>query len=263
MQKCFDRDVLRFKKIIANDICLLMPLDIEVAFWERLEYLAAAIVIIGAIGEAIADFCKYFKDRRNRKRKDLLSKWATIILIIGLAFEWISLVGTNHVFAIQETELRRTLGNRSISNSEKEALISILKHAKKGVVEVHDYDLLHNFEAAAFGQQVCEVLRQAGFIVNEVHDKDIGFSSGDPTYVQQHPLGFCFYGTNGTPVEFGTLELRTTNSQYVIYDDYTNPEIPTALYDAFRRIGFTSAFSITNSQNLRPNGWYLYVPVKF
>jgi hypothetical protein len=59
---------------------LLSVLRSSLAFWEVVEYSAAAVVLGGAIGEYISEFKKLPRDEHKREK---LAKLSTIVLIAG------------------------------------------------------------------------------------------------------------------------------------------------------------------------------------
>ncbi len=74
----------------------LVSLFSSVDFWEGIEYVAEAIVIVGALVEVLADFEHILKG--DDKRRHRVAKRAAIALIIGLAIELGALVRTNQLF---------------------------------------------------------------------------------------------------------------------------------------------------------------------
>jgi hypothetical protein len=73
---------------------IVMPFLSSLSFWEGVEYAATAVVILGVIGEFIADFTKVSSDKEKSHR---IAKLSTLILIGGLAFELIGLVRTSQL----------------------------------------------------------------------------------------------------------------------------------------------------------------------
>jgi hypothetical protein len=72
----------------------LAALKSSLAFWEIVEYVSAATVLIGVIGEYIAEFTSFAAKRSVEKS---LAKLSTLVLIIGLAVELLSLVKTSQL----------------------------------------------------------------------------------------------------------------------------------------------------------------------
>jgi hypothetical protein len=65
--------------------------------WEYGEYASAAVVILGVVGEFLADFSNVWRVRDVPDRRDKLRKLSTLVLIAGLAAELVCLVSTNVV----------------------------------------------------------------------------------------------------------------------------------------------------------------------
>jgi len=63
--------------------------------WEVGEYVSAIIVIVGVIGEFIADFTNICGVQIYQRRKDRLGKLSTLVLLVGLALELFCLARTN------------------------------------------------------------------------------------------------------------------------------------------------------------------------
>src|SRR5258707_7197637 len=72
----------------------LENLDSLLNKWEWAEYISAAVVILGAVGEFMAEFTTIFRQEHSKKR---LAKVATIVLIGGLAVELVALVRTSQL----------------------------------------------------------------------------------------------------------------------------------------------------------------------
>jgi hypothetical protein len=75
---------------------ILSP-DMILARWEYGEYASAFIVILGVVGEFLAEFTNVWGVRDSRDRRDRLGKKSTLILIVGLVAELVCLVSTNIV----------------------------------------------------------------------------------------------------------------------------------------------------------------------
>jgi hypothetical protein len=112
--------------------------------WEIVEYVSAAIVLLGVIGEFLTEFTNFLKVREDAHRKNLLGKFAVLVLIAGLAVELVSLVRTSQLSEqvtarlneeagqarsdagtaaerAGKAEERAGLANERASNNEKEA----------------------------------------------------------------------------------------------------------------------------------------------
>jgi hypothetical protein len=72
----------------------LASLKSSLETWEIIEYAATGVVIIGVIGEYIADFTE-FAEQRNLERP--MGKLSCLILIVGLVLEMIGVVRTSQL----------------------------------------------------------------------------------------------------------------------------------------------------------------------
>jgi hypothetical protein len=66
-------------------------------FWEWVEYVAEAIVVIGAVGEFLTEFEYILKGENQKSLRHRTGKLAAIVLIVGLAIELGALVRTNQL----------------------------------------------------------------------------------------------------------------------------------------------------------------------
>jgi hypothetical protein len=71
----------------------ISSLDVLLSWWEVVEYTAEAFVIVGCVGEFIAEFTKI----RTPEWRHRLGKLSLLILIAGLTFEFGALVRTNNL----------------------------------------------------------------------------------------------------------------------------------------------------------------------
>ena len=76
--------------LISSDIA---SLDVLLSWWENAEYIAESFVILGCLGEFIAEFTKV----STLECRTLLSKVSLLVLIAALAFELGALVRTNYL----------------------------------------------------------------------------------------------------------------------------------------------------------------------
>jgi hypothetical protein len=79
---------------MALTVADLSSLKSSLKFWEAFEYLATAIVLLGVIGEYIAEFTKWAANRRIERR---LGKGSTLVLIVGIAGEGLGLFRTSQL----------------------------------------------------------------------------------------------------------------------------------------------------------------------
>jgi len=68
-------------------------IDALIDKWEWVEYVAEAFVMIGCVGEYVADFTKIRTDHWRHR----LSMISLIVLIVALGFELMALVRTNNL----------------------------------------------------------------------------------------------------------------------------------------------------------------------
>jgi hypothetical protein len=69
----------------------MQSLASKLGFWEHAEYVAEAFVIIGCIGELVADLASGLDERAQK----MLERWSTTVLIVALVISLIALVRTN------------------------------------------------------------------------------------------------------------------------------------------------------------------------
>src|ERR1019366_7530612 len=62
--------------------------------WEWAEYIAEAFVVLGCLGELVADLGERWLGERRGKR---LERWSTIVLILALVVSLTALVRTNEL----------------------------------------------------------------------------------------------------------------------------------------------------------------------
>ncbi len=88
----------------------ISSLDAIPTRWEYGEYASAAIVIVGVVGEFLADFSNVWSVRDVPERWDKLGKLSTLVLIAGLAAELVCLVNTNVLSKIASASSAQTGG---------------------------------------------------------------------------------------------------------------------------------------------------------
>ena len=100
---------------------LMSPLD----RWQIVEYAASAVVIVGVLGEYLAEF-HVLKDNEERRRT--VAKLSTLVLLAGLAVELLGLVRTSQLSEItiarlnDEAEDARNLAAQAQQSAEQEHL---------------------------------------------------------------------------------------------------------------------------------------------
>ncbi|MGB6875925.1 MAG: hypothetical protein WBD87_07800 [Candidatus Acidiferrales bacterium] len=73
----------------------LRSINSSISFWEIFEYAGTVIVIIGAVGEFLAEFKQVPRDDARRRR---FARLAALILIGGLGIELIGVVRTSQIY---------------------------------------------------------------------------------------------------------------------------------------------------------------------
>jgi hypothetical protein len=71
----------------------IVALSSAAEFWENAGYLATSIVVLGVVGEAVADLTTWIRGERRRK---LTEKLSVLLLIAGLAAEILAQVQSNN-----------------------------------------------------------------------------------------------------------------------------------------------------------------------
>jgi hypothetical protein len=114
--------------------------------WENLGFISAVVVLVGAIGESLAEFTGAFGQHRKR-----VERLAAIILIVGLAGELPSLVKTSHISG----EIIDELNKEAISaNVEAE-------HAKERAAKANESAGQANERASRFEKEAAALRKQA------------------------------------------------------------------------------------------------------
>jgi hypothetical protein len=72
----------------------ILSLDSAASFWEAVEYCAMGAVLLGAIGETVAEFTPVRRCKRWKRPIEILSG---LLLIVGLAVEFPATMRTNSI----------------------------------------------------------------------------------------------------------------------------------------------------------------------
>jgi len=92
-------------------------LDSSASLWEFTEYFGTVVVIVGVIGEYLAEF-HHISDNESKRRK--FAKRSTLVLIIGLAVELLGLVRTSqltaHTIAVLNEQAQLARSDASTAN---------------------------------------------------------------------------------------------------------------------------------------------------
>lgn len=116
-------------------------------WWTVGEYAATLLVILGVIGEYVADFTKWAKKKPGRK--DRIGKRATLLLIAGLAGELTTLVQVNRYSGLEIAQISERAEQLRADNLAQQTIIEELR---RGVAEAN----AHTAEA----QRETEAVRQ-------------------------------------------------------------------------------------------------------
>ena len=99
-------------------MCLIRSLISALWFsellWETLEYVGEITVIVGAVGEVLADFEIILPGEENHDRRRRIEKRCAVVLIVGLALELGALARTNHLFDETIAGLYGTIADTSL-----------------------------------------------------------------------------------------------------------------------------------------------------
>jgi hypothetical protein len=74
--------------------CQLSALRFSFEFWEVVEFSGLVVVLLGVIGEYIAEFTALLPDEQTKKR---VGKLSTLVLIVGLVFEFLGSIRTTQL----------------------------------------------------------------------------------------------------------------------------------------------------------------------
>jgi hypothetical protein len=97
-------------------------------FWEFVEYIGAAIVTFGVIGEYLKEFKEFPKDIEKRGK---FAEWSVIVLIFGLVIELFGLVRTSQISAFEIAKLKQP---RTFDMGQIEAIENSLNGAMRGKI---------------------------------------------------------------------------------------------------------------------------------
>jgi hypothetical protein len=115
-------------------------------FWECTEYASTAVVIIGVAGEYFAEFV--LEDQAAKARK--VGKLSTLVLIVGLVFELISLANTN---IISEEEIERLNTGSAWADAKIAEVNEGAQFAGKQAADANERAGKANERAASAGKQ--------------------------------------------------------------------------------------------------------------
>jgi hypothetical protein len=126
--------------------------------WESIEYVSAAIVIVGASGEALGEFTNFLGARESRDRKDLILKISTIILLVGLAIELAATMRVNFLAGL-------LINPRDLSQSQQlEISSSCSRFAGRNI---HVRSQAMDLEAWRLAEEIIATLRAARLNVED------------------------------------------------------------------------------------------------
>jgi hypothetical protein len=148
--------------------------DSALSFWERVEYVAEAFVILGCVGEYLAEFTNLLP-KSPIDRREQCNKISLLLLTAALAVELAALFQTNNLSGIEiarlqvvaekarehAAELESLFAPRRLTGTQKaEALRSLSKYSGISVdlFALAQEDRPSTVEAADFGRDVVEGL---------------------------------------------------------------------------------------------------------
>jgi hypothetical protein len=141
------------------------------AFWEVAEYIGTTIVVLGVIGELIAEH-DWPKDEVKRKR---LTRYSTWILIAGLAIEAAALVRSNQLSGHLIAELHReTESARAAAKGFERDIAAANARAKKSEASIADAGRLASLgkaEAAKANERAAKAEKEAARL-NKVAEEE-------------------------------------------------------------------------------------------
>lgn len=156
----------------------ILNIKLDLDYWERAENIAVGFVIIGVIGEYIADFTKFARTEEKQKK---LAKISTLLLILSLAAELICLVKSNHLSGQIIAELGKDTAEaqkiaerekldrvkfenqmiaRRLTEIQQVALFKLLQVRPEAIVIVTSFQ---DSEAADYAEDFESVFRRAGW----------------------------------------------------------------------------------------------------
>jgi hypothetical protein len=95
----------------------------SLGWWETVGFIAAGIVLLGVIGEFLAEFTDVFKLKQNEKRRTRFAKLSALVLIVGLLGELPSLFKTSHLSGqiINVLNKEANAANKEAAQARKDA----------------------------------------------------------------------------------------------------------------------------------------------
>ncbi len=135
-------------------------------FWKYAEYLSAAIVILGVIGEAVSEFGikNQEEDKKQAAKARRIGKWSTWILIMGLVFELISLVNTN---ILGEKEIEGLRANAAWANVWIAEANGEARSAEQKAAEANERAGKANERAAKAGKEAARANERTAVLEKE------------------------------------------------------------------------------------------------
>jgi hypothetical protein len=137
--------------------------------WEAAEYVCAALVTLGCVGEFIAEFTHWFTGE-VKERKERLAKYSTLLLIFALAAELVCLVKTNQLSGMMIAALNQEAGaaRRAASESDERAATAEEQAAAANrTAESFRLDIAKANESAAEANRIAEAERLARLKIEE------------------------------------------------------------------------------------------------
>jgi hypothetical protein len=126
--------------------------------WEFIEYTSAAVVIIGAAGEALGEFSNFLGAKESQDRKALILKISTIILLVGLAIELAATMRVNLLAGL-------LINPRDLSQSQQLQIVSSCDRFAGRSVHVRSQGM--DLEGWRLAEEIIATLRAAKLDVED------------------------------------------------------------------------------------------------
>ncbi len=185
----------------------------SLVFWEWAEYISGAVVVVGVIGEYIADFRIVGKTHKDEELKTRLGKISTVVLVVGLVVEIAAVANINMLAGRQIEQLKKenngTLRQLEDEKSERLALEQFLSPRQLGDQATFNVGLAKYPGITAVVDVIrdSECRRLAGQLVFAL--KDLSVPGGSQWVVQYNsPVEEFTLAGDGITVEYNVLYWR-------------------------------------------------------
>ncbi|HAO78094.1 MAG TPA: hypothetical protein DCQ92_03780 [Verrucomicrobia subdivision 3 bacterium] len=253
------------------------------------------IVILGVLGEFVAEFTKFLNGKTAKKKFEKLS---VLVLIFGLAIELLAHSTTSHISGIitaqlneeagkarkaagdateraeelrkKNIELETKLQPRRITTKQKEAFANYLKDFPKSPVKV--FVGIKDSETKTYASQIRALLDEAGYGTGKNDDVvDIGanfiYDSPIGDLAKDLPVFFCFFGPQGESIEWPGLKITWQTNGDTVWTYLPNDAraVPAIMNSAFLQIGINAGCGARTNWPFisKPGDWMIFIPQKF